>query len=112
MEKSQWQIENEEKRTKWEGHLKAWEESGFTQTEYCRHHGLSIHQFTYWKSHFNRNNGANTLVAVQINSKLFQPEPAGKSSLRLNIENGLQIEIDTDFDPSLLSAVIRTVRGL
>jgi|WetSurMetagenome_2_1015567.scaffolds.fasta_scaffold100648_1 hypothetical protein len=112
MEKSKRQIENEEKRKKWKNHMEAWDVSGITQVEYCRLHGLSVHQFTYWKSHFKRNNGTTSLIPVQINPKLFQSEPAGKAILRLNIENGLQIEIDNDFDPSLLSEVIRTVRGL
>jgi transposase len=112
MEKPQRQIEKEEKRRKWEKHLEAWEESGITQTEYCRIHGLNAAQFTYWKSQLKKKSDTNTLVPIQINPDMFQAEPSCRSQLRLNIENGLQIEIENNFDPSLLTALIRTVRGL
>ena len=112
MEKSQRQIENKEKRKKWKKHIAAWEESGITQTEYCRIHGLNAGQFTYYKSQLKRKSGTLPLVPIQINPDLFQSEPVCRSPLRLNIENGLQIEIENDFDPSLLNALIRTVRGL
>jgi len=113
MEKSRRQIENDRKRRKWKKHLELWEESGITQTEYCRIHGLSACQFTYWKSQFKKKAAAtNSLVPIQINPNLFQSKADGTSPLRLNIENGLQIEIENDFDPSLLTALIRTVRSL
>jgi transposase len=112
MEKCQRQIENKEKRKKWKMHIEAWEESGITQTEYCRIHGLNAGQFTYYKSQRKRKAGTNTLVPIQINPDLFPSEPPGGSKLRLNIENGFQIEIENDFDPSLLTALIRTVRGM
>lgn len=112
MEKPHRQIENEEKRRKWKKHMEAWEESGITQTEYCRIHGLNVGQFTYWKSQLKRKVDTNTLVPIQINPDLFHSEPACRPPLRLNIGNGLQIEIEDDFDPSLLTALIRTVRVL
>jgi transposase len=112
MEKSQRQIENEQKRRKWDKHILGWEESGITQTEYCRIHGLNAGQFTYWKSRLRRKSDNTSLVAVQINPDMFPAGAAGRSSLRLNLENGLQIEIENDFDPSLLTVLIRTVRTL
>jgi len=112
MEKPQRQIENEEKRRKWEKHIETWEESGFTQTEFCRIHGLNVGQFTYWKSQLKRKVDPNPLVPIQINPDLFQAEPTCRSPLRLNIGNGLQIEIENYFDPSLLTALIRTIRDL
>lgn len=112
MEKSQREIENAEKRKKWKKHLEAWEESGITQTEYCRIHGLSIHQFTYWKSHLIIKNGSNSLVPIQISPEIFQSKSISRSQLRLNMENGFQIEIENGFDPSFLTVLIRTVRGL
>lgn len=112
MEKSQRQIENEQKRRKWEEHIVGWEESGITQAEYCRIHDLNAGQFTYFKSRLKRKSDNSSPVAVQINPDMLQPETACRSPLRLNLENGLQIEIKNDFDPSLLAALIRTVRML
>ena len=112
MEKSQRQIENEAKRKKWKKHMEAWEESGITQTEYCQLQGLNLCQFTYWKSQLKKKGETNTLVPIQINPGLFSPKPPSDSKLRLNLENGLQIELENNFDPSLLAALIRTVRTL
>ena len=112
MEKSQRQIENKEKRKKWKKHMEAWEESGITQTEYCQLHGLNVCQFTYWKSQLKKKTDTSTIIPIQINPDLFSSDPPGGPKLRLNLENGLQIEIENDFDPSLLTALIRTVRAL
>jgi len=113
MEKSLKEVENEEKRKRWKKQKAAWAESGITQTEYCRIHGLNAGQFTYWKSRLRKKDDApNHLVPVQISPDMFQPKPACRSPIRLNIENGLQVEIEKGFDPSLLMALIRAVRGL
>jgi len=112
MGKSQRQIENEQKRRKWEKHITGWEESGITQAEYCRIHELNAGQFTYFKSRFKRKNDNFSPVAVQINPDMFRSEAACRSALRLNLGNGLQIEIENDFDPSFLTALIRTLRTL
>lgn len=112
MEKSQRQIENEQKRCKWEKHISGWEGSGTTQTEYCRIHGLNAGQFTYWKSRLKRKNDNSSLVAVPIDPDMFKSEASVRSPLRLNLENGFQIEIESDFEPSILKALIQTVRTL
>lgn len=112
MEKSRRQNENEQKRRKWEKHIAGWKESGITQTEYCRLHGLNAAQFTYWKSRLKKKSDNSSLVPVQINPDMFRTEGTYRSALWLNLENGLQIEIKNDFDPSLLTALVRTARTL
>jgi hypothetical protein len=68
MEKSQKQIASEEKRLKWEKHIEVWEESGMTQTEYCRIHAVNAGQFTYWKSQLKKKTDTDTLVMeAQLN---------------------------------------------
>ena len=112
MEKSKRQIENEEKRRRWEKRIAAWEESGLTQIEYCRIHGLNSGRFTYWKARLKKKSDTPSLVPIQLHPDMFRSEPVCRSPLRLNIENGLQIEIENEFDPVLLTALIRTVRAL
>ncbi|WP_158070089.1 IS66 family insertion sequence element accessory protein TnpA [Motiliproteus sp. MSK22-1] len=34
----------------WKQHLEAWKQSGQSQVDYCRVHGLKSHQMTYWKN--------------------------------------------------------------
>jgi hypothetical protein len=36
-------------RQEWSGHIRAWRESGWSQAQYCRQHGLSPGLFSYWK---------------------------------------------------------------
>ena len=49
MEKKKREIELEEKKRKWAGHIKECGESGKSQVQYCREQGLSIKLFYYWK---------------------------------------------------------------
>ena len=112
MKKTDYQKRLEGKRNKWKGHLEAWEQSGLTQSEYCHVHGLVAHQFTYWKNHFKKKPDKNLLVPVQISPSSFQAKAAASSALRLNIENGFQIEVERDFDPVFLTRLIRTVKQI
>ncbi|WP_404976224.1 IS66 family insertion sequence element accessory protein TnpA, partial [Vibrio navarrensis] len=36
----------------WFEHIQAWMQTQQTQVDYCRHHGLTPHQFTYWKQKY------------------------------------------------------------
>lgn len=42
----------EEKRNFWKHHIDRWQESGLSQTEYCRRQNLKPHQLAYWKKRF------------------------------------------------------------
>jgi transposase-like protein len=37
------------KRTRWAGHVAAWQSSGLSQSAYCRRQGLSLASFGYWR---------------------------------------------------------------
>jgi len=43
------QIAQEEKSRFWQEHIQRWRESGISQADYCREHGLKEGAFTYWK---------------------------------------------------------------
>ena len=49
MEKISRASERAAKRQYWQEQFENWKESGLTQAEYCRRHGLKQHQWWYWK---------------------------------------------------------------
>ena len=38
-----------EKSQYWQPHISAWKQSGISQADFCRRHGLNIKIFGYWK---------------------------------------------------------------
>ena len=86
------------KRAYWANHIKQWNTSGQTQSEYCRRHQLKLHQLVYWKQVFSNTpkpkvkKPVNTLsggfVAMQLTPATEPPAP----DLTLQLPNGLRIE--------------------
>ena len=70
----------------WLKHIADWKKQGKTASQYCREHGLSIHQFKYWQYRYapqtKRQPNENTLslptisfIPVSIEKKLSTPSP-------------------------------------
>ncbi len=88
-----------EKRTYWANHVKQWQVSGDTQSDYCRHHQLKLHQLVYWKQVFNNNpdnnkdkskpNNTRGFVVVNVTPAVTN---ATTSDLTLQLPNGLRID--------------------
>ena len=49
---------------RWLEHIEAWEQSSQTQAGYCRTHGFSPHQFSYWKRKLKNKNAVVQQKAV------------------------------------------------
>lgn len=45
-------MSSTQKSVFWQQHIRAWQNSGVTQTAYCRTHGLSLANFGYWRKRF------------------------------------------------------------
>lgn len=91
----------------WKHHIKQWSESGMSQNAYCRQNDLRPNQFTYWKIKFKNQALVPEFVQVpstQISQVLNLSEQKG---LRLNIDNGLQIEIPDGFSQTTLTQVLQ-----
>ena len=102
----------EQKRTYWKQHIDSWQETGLTQTEYCRRHNLKHHQLVYWKKRFLKIETGVSFVPVKLDDLLDLPTQPECAALCLVINNHLKIEIRTGFDPQLLRQLIFTLRGL
>lgn len=101
-----------EKRQFWERQIQQWKDSGLTQTEFCRLHGLKSHQLTYWKKRFQPEQAPVSLV--ELNWKpTFQTAPCPKTSpLRLIVNEQFRIDVDRGFDPATLQQLVLSLRPL
>jgi hypothetical protein len=102
----------EQKRTYWKQHIDSWQETGLTQTEYCRRNNLKHHQLVYWKKRFVQTEAGVSFVPLKLKDLLDIPCQPDCASLCLVINNHFKIEIRAGFDAQLLRQLIFALRGL
>lgn len=102
----------EQKRSYWKQHIDSWQETGLTQTEYCRQHNLKHHQLVYWKKRFLKAPTDVPFVPIKLEDLLNIPAPPESACLPLVINNHLKIEIRPGFDAQLLRQLIFALQGL
>ena len=102
----------EQKRSYWKKHIDSWQETGLTQTEYCRHHNLKHHQLVYWKKRFLKTETGVSFVPLKLEDLLDIPSQSDCAALCLVINNHFKIEIRAGFDPQLLRQLVFALRGL
>ena len=101
------------KRAYWKRQIEVWQGSGMSQSDFCRKHNLKPYLFTYWKKRFVQSKTGTTFVPVKLQSsgtgfklRLIRPD-----SLRIIVGTDIQIEVNQNFDPRFLRAVIDAVRS-
>ena len=102
----------EQKRIYWKQHIDSWQETGLTQTEYCRQHNLKHHQLVYWKKRFLQTETGVSFVPLRLEELLDIPAQPDRASLCLVINNQFKVEIRAGFDAQLLRQLIFALRGL
>lgn len=102
----------EQKRIYWRQHIDSWQETGLSQTEYCRRHNLKHHQLVYWKKRFLNTETDVSFVPLKLEDLLDIPIQPDHASLCLLINNQFKIEIRAGFDAHLLRQLIFALRGL
>ena len=102
----------EQKRTYWKQHIDSWQETGLSQTEYCRQHNLKHHQLVYWKKRFVKTETDTSFVALKFEDLLDLPTQPDRASLSLVINSHFKVEISPGFDAQLLRQLIFALRGL
>jgi len=105
-ESRQEQIKN--KREQWRVHSAAWQESGQTQGEYCKRHGLNLKTFAYWRRRFKAE--SSTVRLVKLPTETLQQSQ--ESTLRVLIDGRYTIEVADGFNPATLGRVLEVLRGL
>jgi len=104
--------ELKQKRTYWKQHIDDWQQTGLTQTEYCRRHNLKHHQLVYWKKRFLKTETDVSFVSLKLDDLLDIPARPDHASLSLVIDNHFKIDIRAGFDARLLRQLIYALRGL
>jgi hypothetical protein len=84
--------EKDERRAYWSGHVRDWQASGKTRSEYCRSHNLTAHQLTYWikvvePTLLPTEMAGKGFVAVQVS----EPRVA-TAGLTIRLANGVRLE--------------------
>ena len=102
----------EQKRIYWKHHIDSWQETGLTQSEYCRRHNLKHHQLIYWKKRFLKTETDVSFAALKLEDLLDKPNPADHNALNLVVDNHFKIEIRYGFDAQLLRQLIFALRAL
>jgi len=94
----------------WAGHIHAWQETGLSQTEYCRKNELKRHRFWYWRKRIEGLREEDvSFVPVALSS-----HPVGLASRAVHVitPNGYRIELGDSFDPVLIGQLMHTIREL
>ena len=104
--------ELKQKRTYWKQHIDDWQQTGLTQTEYCRRHNLKHHQLVYWKKRFLKTETDVSFVSLKLDDLLDIPAQPDHASLSLVIDNHFKIDIRAGFDARLLRQLIYALREL
>lgn len=95
------------KREFWEEQIRFWQESGLSQSEYCKRHGIRSSQWFYWRRRCRDTEGL-TLVPLKLPSLNAHKAPV----IRIITPNGFTIELDADEPATSLTNLIREVAAI
>jgi len=112
----------------WQMHLTAWQSSGSAQADYCKEHGLVVHNFWYWKNKLSsaaqspRAQSAKIVRSALIPLKVVDepvpisapkeviPASSATSVITVHIDNRYRIDLLPGFDPTTLASVLSVLR--
>ena len=105
---------SKQKRQYWQTQIDAWNQSGKSQTGYCRSRELKIKTFSYWLRKLRREKAESVNFVELPTEKLFSCHQAENRSpdLKLIVDNRFSIEVGDGFNPGTLKQVIETIRQL
>ena len=81
----------------WQQHIKAWQESGLSQLEFCKQQNLQQHNLQYWKKRL--------APTVDKPKNLIPITIARSATARLILGTQVAIELPTEHLPDLLLAL-------
>ena len=99
---------NQDKHQFWQSHINAWKQSGISQADFCRRHGLDIKVFGYWKRKLVSKSEGVSFVPVSIKPS-HSASVKSVSSLKIVTCNGLSIEVTDGFNPATLRMLLDTI---
>ncbi len=99
-----------EKRKFWEEQICFWQESGLSQSEYCKRHGIRQSQWFYWRQRCRDTETGLSLVPLKL--PVLTGHAHISSVVRVITPNGFIIELDADTPVKSLAQLIREVAAI
>jgi hypothetical protein len=100
-----------DRRKFWATHIEAWSQSGLTQVDYCRRHGLRWSNFHYWRKRLNGLPAPAALVELPVSSIIDGQATRDPNGLVL-IFDRYRVEIADGFNPAALARLIQVLGHL
>jgi transposase-like protein len=101
-------MTKEERVAYWHKLVKEHAQSSLSVTDFCRDHQINSQRFYLWRQRFNLQSTAPITGAFL---ELVPSSKNGESGIRLQVDQGISIELDCGFDSSTLRQVISVVKG-
>ncbi len=89
----------------WQAHIKAFKQSGFNRSEYCRRQDLSYHAMTYWLRKQQKGGTDSTTLLNLVQVPISQDNQL-MPSIRLCVGSRYLIELGQDFSDTVLARVL------
>jgi hypothetical protein len=96
-------------RQRWLERITDWKQSGLSQKDYCEHHHLGLAAFQRWRRIFMTEEKSDKSPPVTF-LPVSVMDPSA-SSLTLQINDNLRLEISAGFDPTTLKQVIQLLQA-
>ena len=98
---------NEYREQQWALVIKECADSGLTNKEYCRQHGISEKSFYYWLRKLRKQ------VCEQAAPQIAAIDPVPKTNEVLRIEyKGAELKLPTDVDMNAVAAILHSLQSL
>jgi hypothetical protein len=99
-------------RQRWRERIKAWEDSGQSQQEFCKAHHLGFASFRRWRGIFKAENAEGVVATAEpVRFLPVSVHTPTYTNLTLHIQDDFRIEIADGFDPQLLRQVLQVLRA-
>ena len=94
----------------WKEQIRSWQQSGLSQSEYCKQHGIRSSQWFYWKKRCRNAEAGLTLVPVKLSS--LTGFTRKQTVIRVITPNGFTIELDCDASLQSIPQLVRQVAAI
>ncbi len=94
----------------WRQHIAKYQASGESRVEYCRRHGLKVHQLAYQVGLHNKATPEEQSSFAQV-VLADAPQAARRSGARLVVGSDVAIEFDSGTDPAWVARLVAAVGG-
>ena len=93
-------------------HIENWQESGLTQTGYCRQAGIKLDNFNYYKQKFLKSKSSVNQTHQLIPVKLLEDIEQVRHTIKISHSNGFSVEINPGDELSALKPLFNLLSSI